>query len=301
MNEKLRPIERKDELLHITLMDGMVRVFLLDTTHLVQKAADIHHSSPVCTAALGRLLTETAMLSVPLKNDLGSVTVQIRGGGKMGTLCAVGNGGEVKAYADNMQVVLPQRANGKLDVGTAVGKDGRLSVIRDMGIGEPYVGQAELVSGEIAEDLCQYLAVSEQQPAIVSLGVLVSGETVLTAGGILIQPLPGCDESILEQLEIRSMLFSDISREMTFAPNEELMGDWFHGLKPVIIARTPLSYACNCSKGRMEKALIALGKKELEEIIQDGEGAELTCHFCHNGYHFNTEALEELLQKATRD
>ncbi len=300
MNTVAKKIERTNEVLHITLKEGMVRVLLCDTTHLVQEAADIHHASPVGIAALGRLLTGTAMISAGIK-DGSSVTVQIKGGGPMGTLCAVGNGGELKAYADDPQIVLPLKANGKLDVGGAVGSDGRISVIRDMGLREPYIGQAELISGEIAEDFAAYFTLSEQQPSIVSLGVLVSGEVVLAAGGILIQPMPGCPEDVLDELEMRSPMFQDISREMTYASNEELMNDWFRGMEPVILSRTPLEYHCQCSCERMEKALIALGRGELTEMIEEGQGAELTCHFCHNGFKFETGDLKALLEKATRD
>lgn len=301
MNTTAKKIDRKDEILHIVLKDGLVKVLLADTTQMVQAAADIHHASPIGTAALGRLMTGTALISVGSKGDMESVTVQVKGGGPMGMLCAVGNGGEVKAYADDPTVVLPLKPNGKLDVGGAVGKDGRMSVIRDMGLREPYVGQTELVSGEIAEDFAAYFTLSQQQPSIVSLGVLVAGETVLTAGGILIQPMPGCPQSVIEELELRSPLFADISREMTFAPNEELMADWFRGMAPKLLSRTPVSYHCRCSRGRMEKALVALGRQELNDMISDGQGAELTCHFCHNAYQFDTPQLRGLLEKATRE
>jgi len=301
MNTTAKEINRKNEMLHITLKGGLVRVLLADTTGLTQEAANIHELSPVAAAALGRLLTGTAMLSVGMKDEKASVTVQIKGGGPIGTLCAVGHGGNLKAYADNPRVNLPLKENGKLDVGGAVGTDGRISVIRDMGFGEPYVGQTALLSGEIAEDFAAYFTVSEQQPSIVALGVLVSGETILTAGGILIQPLPGCPDEVLDELELRSPLFQDISREMTFADNEELMNDWFRGMDPVVIERTPLAYLCECSRERMEKALVALGKNELAEIIADDQGAELTCHFCRNQFKFETCDLKALLEKATHD
>jgi Disulfide bond chaperones of the HSP33 family len=301
MNTTAKAFERKNEMLHITLKGGLVRVLLADTTLLTQEAADIHGLTPVATAAIGRLLTGTAMLCADMKDENTSVTVQFKGGGPMGTLCAVGHGGELKAYADNPQVVLPLKENGKLDVGGAVGKEGHISVIRDAGFGEPYVGRAELMSGEIAEDFAAYFTLSEQQPSIVSLGVLVSGEAVLAAGGILIQPLPGCPDEVLDELELRSPLFQDISREMTFAPIEELMQDWFRDMEPVILSKKELSYRCGCSRERMEKALIALGKKELQEMIADGNGAELTCHFCRNRFSFDTANLKTLLEQATRD
>jgi molecular chaperone Hsp33 len=174
-------------------------------------------------------------------------------------------------------------------------------VIKDLNLKENYIGQSELVSGEIAMDFAQYFTVSEQQPSLVALGVLVSGETVLKAGGLLIQPLPGCPDEIIDQLELRSPMFADISREMTFAPIEQLCEDWFRGMNPKILERTPVSYTCSCGRERMERALISLGRKELTTLIEEDQGAELVCHFCHSKYFFTTEQLQELLKEAQRE
>ena len=233
--ERKELIERRegDEMIRMTLMDGQVRVMMCETTQMVQRAADIHHATSVCTAAMGRLMTATSMLSVMMKGERESVTVNIKGGGPMGTLTAVGDHGDIKVYADDPQVELPVRADGKLDVGGAIGKDGYMTVIKDLGLREPYIGQIELVSGELGIDFANYYTVSEQSPSLVALGVLVSGDAVLKAGGLLIQPLPGCDDEIIDQLELRSPMFADLSREMTFAPKEELLEDWFRGMKPV--------------------------------------------------------------------
>lgn len=290
-----------DEMIRMSLMDGQARVMMCETTAMCQRAADIHNATPVCTAALGRLMTGTAMLGVMMKGDDESVTVTIKGGGPMGTLVAVANHGDLKVCADNPQVVLPTRADGKLDVGGAVGHDGRMSVVKDLGMREPYIGQCELVSGELAIDFANYFTISEQQPSLVALGVLVNGDAVLKAGGLLIQPLPGCEEETLEQLELRSPMFADISREMTFADKEQLLEDWFRGMKPEILDRTPLRYHCACSRERMEKALISLGRKELETLIGEDQGAELGCHFCHSHYAFSTAELQDLLHRASRD
>ena len=287
-------IVRRDEALHITLMDGQVSVLMLDTTGMAQNAADTHGASPLGIAALGRLVTACAMLSLSEKDERNAVTLQLRGDGPIGALVAVGSHAEVKAYVEHPRVSLPLKSDGKLDVGGAVGHTGRLSVIRDMGLREPYIGQTALVSGEIAEDLCSYLLTSQQQPSLVSLGVLVAGETVLASGGLLIQPLPGCSDDIISQLELRSPMFADISREMTYDDNETLMRGWFAGMSPVIQAVTPLVYRCRCDKDRMERALIALGDQELTEMIEDGKGAELSCHFCHAHYAFSTQELEAL-------
>ncbi len=288
----------RDEMLQIDLCNGQVRVMLCETTSTVQRCADIHETTPVCTAALGRLMTGTLMLGVMMKGRDESVTVQIRGDGPIGSLVAVADHGEVRACADHPQIDLPLREDGKLDVGGAVGRNGRMSVMKDLGLKENYIGQSELVNGEIAMDFANYFTVSEQQPSLVALGVLVSGKAVLKAGGLLIQPLPGCPDEIIDQLELRSPMFADISREMTFAPIEQLCKDWFRGMEPRILERTPLRYRCTCSRERMEKALISMGRSDLQSLIDDGQGTELVCHFCRTKYNFTTEQLEELLESS---
>lgn len=301
--EKNISIERRegDEMIRGTLMGGQVRVMMCETTAMAQRAADIHHATPVCTAAMGRLMTATSMLGVMMKGENESVTVNIKGGGPMGTVVAVANHGDLKVCADDTQVELPLREDGKLNVGAAIGKDGYMTVIKDLGLREPYIGQIELVSGELGIDFANYYTVSEQQPSLVALGVLVAGDTVLKAGGLLIQPLPGCPDEVIDQIELRSPMFSDISREMTFAPKEELLEDWFRGMDLTVLERTPLRYHCACSRYRMEKALISLGRRELQTIIDEDTGAELGCHFCHSQYAFSTDDLKELLERATRD
>ena len=220
-------IERRtgDEMLHLSLMNGQARVLLCDTTETVQKCADIHGASPVCAAALGRLITGAAMMGIMLKGEEESVTVTMKGGGPMGTLMAVADHGDVRACADDPTVVLPKREDGKLDVRGAVGDEGRMIVIRDLGNGKQYIGQSEIVSGEIAMDFAHYFTVSEQQPSLVALGVRIINGTVLKAGGLLIQPLPGCPEEMIGQLELRTPLFTDISRELTFDSLENLCRD----------------------------------------------------------------------------
>jgi molecular chaperone Hsp33 len=290
----------QDELLHITLLDGQARVLLLSTRRLTQEAADIHHTTPVCTAALGRLMTGTMMISAMFKGEKDSVTVTVKGGGPAGTLIAVSDLGAVKACMDNPLADLPAKPDGKLDVGGVVGKQGRMSVVKDMGLKEPYIGQVELLSGEIAEDFAMYFTKSEQQPSLVALGVLVAGSQVLQSGGILVQPLPGCAEETLSQLELRSPMFSAISNELNYASIEQLAKDWFRGMDPVILERRELRYECNCSRERMERALVTLGRRELNQLIEEDQGAELSCHFCRNRYQFSTGELRELVRKAVR-
>ena len=239
------------------------------------------------------------MLGIMMKGKDESVTVTMKGDGPLGTLVAVADHGFVRACADHPQTELPLREDGKLDVGRAVGHSGYMSVIKDLGMKKNYIGQCEIVSGEIAMDFANYFTVSEQQPSLVALGVLVSGNTVLKAGGLLIQPMPGCPESIIDQLELRSPMFADISREMTFAPIDQLCNDWFRGMEPQILDRTRLGYRCTCSRSRMEKALISLGEKDLLELAEEDHGAELVCHFCRSRYVFSTEDLQSLIRNAS--
>ena len=296
-----------DELQPLARITGMKGVYKVSSTHtLNQKAVCRFYAEQIgmkyedlnliCSHIGGGV-----SVSAHRRGEIIDSTNLIKGDGPMGTLVAVADHGKIRACADDPKVELPLREDGKLDVGSAVGHHGRLIVIKDLNLKENYIGQSELVSGEIAMDFAQYFTVSEQQPSLVALGVLVSGETVLKAGGLLIQPLPGCPDEIIDQLELRSPMFADISREMTFAPIEQLCEDWFRGMNPKILERTPVSYTCSCSRERMERALISLGRKELTALIEEDQGAELVCHFCHNKYFFTTEQLCELLKEAQRE
>ena len=292
-------IQFPDRLTHITLADGMVRGLLLTATQTVTTAAAIHGTSPVATAALGRTLMATGFLGAMLKSDEASVTVTIDGNGPLGKIVCIGDNNSVRGLVEHPNVVLPLRPDGKLSVGMAVGNEGRLSVVKDLGLKSPYVGQTSLVSGEIAEDFATYYVTSEQQPTLLSLGVLVNGEHVLSAGGILLQPLPGCDDKIIEKLEFRSPMFADISRELCYEPLLTLVEKWLEDLHPVVLAEKSFQYRCNCTRERMERALITLGKEELTRMIEDEqEGAELHCHFCKKAENFSQKDLAVLLHKA---
>lgn len=294
-------MNNKDQMLHITLMDGMVRGLLMTGTTTVATAAAIHNTSPVATAALGRALMGTSMMGAMLKGNEASVTVTIDGGGPLGRIVCVADKQSVRGCVDVPNVQLPLRPDGKLAVGMAVGSDGRMSVVRDLGMKSPYVGQTALLSGEIAEDFAAYYVQSEQKPTLQSLGVLVNGDVVLSAGGVLLQPMPGCPDEIISQLELRSPLMADISRELCYDSMTTLMEKWFDGLKPVVLETQDWQYRCPCSRERMEKSLIALGRDELTRMIQDEqEGAELTCHFCKKTERFTQQDLERLLRQATR-
>lgn len=301
MSEIKELYNRKDQMIHFTLADGMVRGLLCTAVNTVAKGAAIHCATPVVAAALGRTLMGTAMMGAMLKGDKASVTVTIDGGGPIGKIICVADRESVRGCVDVPNVELPLRKDGKLNVGMAVGREGRMSVVKDLGMRNPYVGQTALLSGEIAEDFAAYYVQSEQTPTLQALGVLVSGDTVLSAGGLLLQTLPGCPDDIVSQLELRSPLFSDISRELCYDSAENLLSQWFDGLKPVVLETHPLEYRCYCSRARMEKALIALGKDELTSMIEDEiDGAELVCHFCKEKYHFTQDDLRRLLEQATR-
>lgn len=293
---------KADEMVHFTLKDGMVRGLLISGTNLVREAARIHHTSPVATAALGRALMGTAMLSATLKDDISSVTVTLDGGGPLGRVVCVGDKGAVRGLVDHPDVQLPLRKDGKLDVGMAVGHQGRMTVVKDLGMKTPYVGQTAMVSGEIAEDFAAYYVQSEQKPTLQSLGVLVSGNAVLRAGGILLQPMPGCDNATIEELELRSPMLGDISREMCYEPLEDLAASWFAGMGYVALEREAVTYRCTCNRARMEKALVSLGREELQQMIDDEQdGAELRCHFCHKAERFTQEDLGRLLAQAVTE
>ncbi|MDD3412084.1 MAG: Hsp33 family molecular chaperone HslO [Eubacteriales bacterium] len=294
--------QKEDRALHITLADGYVRGLFISARHTVEKARDIHHTTPVVTAALGRALIGTAMLSSTLKEEGASVTVTLAGDGPIGRIVCVGDRLSVRGAVDVPDVRLPLKENGKLDVGGAVGHNGRMSVVKDLRLKAPYVGQIQLVSGEIAEDFADYLARSEQSPSLVSLGVLTREEEVVSAGGVLLQPLPGCPDSVISELELRSPLFGDLSHELSHEPIEALMQSWLNGLRPVVLETTPLGYECRCSRERMEKVLLALGRAELEKLIaEEKDGAELCCHFCGRKERFSTQEMRGLLDHAAQE
>ncbi|MBQ9264605.1 MAG: Hsp33 family molecular chaperone HslO [Clostridia bacterium] len=300
MNENFNVLNLPDEMLHITLMDGQARVLLCRTTAMARRSADIHRPSSTALAAMSRTMTATAMLGVMMKDPDASVTVTVAGDGPIGKITAVAHGGRVKISAHHPEADLPLKADGHLDVGGIVGRNGRLTVIKDLGMKEPYIGQTALVSGELGQDFAQYFTVSEQQPSLVALGCLVHEGYCLSAGGVLVQAMPGCSEELLEQLELRSVFFSAISREVADVALEDLAKAWFDGLEMKILSRETVSYQCDCSRDKMEKALIALGRQELRQLIEEDNGAELTCHFCRTAHRFTRQDLEDLLQRASR-
>lgn len=288
-----------DGLYDISLMGGQARAILIESTQLVQRAKEIHGLSRIATAALGRTLTATVMMGSMLKGDNESVSAQIKGGGPIGTVLAVAHGDcTVKGYVDNPGVDLP-RTGKKLPVGAAVGKEGRLTVIKDLKLREPCVGQVNLVSGEIAEDFAMYFTASEQTPSLVSLGVLVSDERVEAAGGLIIQILPGASEAAIASIEASAGMFMDISGTMREYHLKDSVPQLLMHLEPEILSTRQPRYACNCSRERIEQVLVALGAEELSDMIREQHGAQVDCHFCNKRYTFCEDELKALLEAAT--
>lgn len=287
--------QTKGRMLRMTLGGGQARVFLCDVKALAQEARDIHHASNVCTAAMGRMLAAGAILGAQLKTEGDTITATINGGGPAGTLTVVAHpNGHLKVSIDEPEIEIALKANGKLDVGGVLGKDGRLTVMRSLGFGEPYVGQVNLVSGEVAEDFAMYYTASEQTPSLCALGVLV-GEEVISAGGVLIQAMPGCTDDLINQLEIRAELFGAISQALNDYTLDEIAEMYFRGLEPEILEEGELVLTCDCSRERIEKVLLSMGENQLREMAQEDHGAELTCHFCRSSYRFTEQELEELI------
>lgn len=290
----------QDSITRYMAAQGAVRILLAQTTGACEAARVTHNASPVATAAIGRTLTATVLLASELKAEDGSITVNLTGDGPIGRICAVARpNGQVKVYATDPAVDLPVRADGKLDVSGAVGREGKLAVVRDLGLREPWVGQVNLVSGEIAEDFAMYLTASEQQPSLVSLGVLLNTERqVISAGGIIVQPLPGCPEDTLVALEDKAPLLGDLSRRLQQEGAEGLISSVFGDMAPERMEELPVHLACDCSRERISRALIALGAEELTDMIEQDGGAELQCHFCNKKYRYDADELSALLAEA---
>ena len=288
----------KDYIVRATAGDGQVRAFAATTGNLVEEARRRHNTSPVATAALGRLLTAGAMMGSMMKGDNDILTLQIQCGGPIGGLTVTSDSkANVKGYVKQPMVLLPPNAKGKLDVAGALGP-GFLNVIRDIGMKEPYNGQTHLVSGEIAEDLTYYYATSEQVPSSVGLGVLLDKENhVRQAGGFIIQVMPYAEESVISAVEKSLEHIHSVTDLMEQGMTPEDMIQFIMGdLDVEILERIPTQYSCNCSKERVAKAVASVGKKDLQEMIADGETIEVNCDFCGSHYYFTTEELKGFLK-----
>ena len=292
-----------DQLIRAISKDGFMKVSAVSTRGLTERARQIHRTLPVATAALGRLLAAASMMGSALKEDGASVTLQVKGGGPLGTLLAVSdNLGNVRGTVDNPALDLPLREDGKLDVGAAVGSQGALTVIRDLRMKEPYIGSVGLLWGEIAEDIALYFVESEQIPTACGLGVLVDrDQSVLAAGGYLIQLLPGAAEETAGRVEQVLRAAGAVTELLRADPDPEmLLRRAMPGFDLEILEKSPIEYRCDCSRKRMERALISLGPEELRSMIAEQGGAELTCRFCDNVQRFSKEELETLAASARK-
>ena len=290
--------EYKDYIVRATAADHQLRAFAVTSKDIVEKAREIHNTSPVATAALGRLLTAASMMGSMMKGEKDVLTLQIECGGPIGgiTVTADSNA-DVKGYVNNPNVILPPNAQGKLDVSGALGP-GFLNVIKDIGLREPYNGQTHLVSGEIAEDLTYYFATSEQVPSSVGLGVLMDKDNhVRQAGGFIIQVMPDTDDEVIDKLEARLGEVHSVTEMLDKGMTpEDILNYVLEGMDVEILETVPTQYKCDCSFERVSKVIASLGKKELQEMIDDGKPVEVNCQFCGSHYKFDTEQLKEFIK-----
>lgn len=289
-----------DYMVRATAAKGQIRAFAATTRETVEYARAAHNTSPVATAALGRLLTGSAMMGAMMKGEKDLLTIKAEGDGPMGGMTVTADSkGNVKGYVFHPEVMLPPNEKGKLDVGGALGI-GVLTVIKDMGMKEPYVGQTILVSGEVAEDLTYYFATSEQTPSSVALGVLMNREnTVRQAGGFILQMMPGVSEEAVSGLEKRLSEIVSVTALLDEGRTpEEILKYVLGDLDLEILDRMPVRFFCNCSKERIEKALVSVGRQELQQMIDEGKTIEVNCHFCGKHYPVTVEALKKLLLQA---
>lgn len=293
-------MDNKDKIVKFLAYDGKISIICASTTYLVEKARKTHDLSPVATAALGRVLTVSSIMAVNMKGNNDKLTVQIKGNGPLGSIVVVSNNTPtLKGYVENPIVDLPLKENGKLDVGSAVGKEGFLNIIKDIGLKEPYIGMVPLITGEIAEDFTNYFYTSEQTNTAVSLGVLVGKDGVIASGGYIVSAMPDATEDQLFILENRikeakpiskmieeNMSLLDIAKDITGDENLQVIQEDI----------TP-EYECDCSKEKFEKALISMGKEEIKDIIKTQENIETVCHFCNKKYNFSKNELEKIIEE----
>ena len=287
-----------DQIVRAMTADGYLKAVAITSTGIVERARQIHKTLPTATAALGRTLSAASMMGNMQKTEDGSVTLQIKGGGPLGTVLAVSDWqGNVRGYVQNPQISLLEKYRGKLDVGAAVGTDGTITVIRDLRMKEPYIGTVELVSGEIAEDVTQYFAQSEQTPTACALGVLVdTDQSVRCAGGYLVQLLPGAPEEIIDRIEAGIEAAGSVTNMMDGGLDAEgMLKKVLSGFNLEILETTPVSYKCYCSRERVTSTLISLGRAELESIVRDGEDITVDCQFCDALYRFTPAEIGKIL------
>jgi len=290
-----------DYIIRAVADDGSVRAFACITKDTVNEAFKHHKTSPVATAALGRLLTAASMMGAALKGENDTVSLQLTGNGPLGRVLAVSDSkSNVRGYVDNPVVDMPLNSNGKLNVGAAVGVDGFLTVINDIGMKEPYIGKIPLVSGEVGDDLTKYFAVSEQIPSAVGLGVLIDKDyTVKTSGGFIVQVMPEATEEDIKRLETNLDAVKSVTALLSEGKTpEDILKMLLFGFEYHITDTIDTGYKCNCSRERVERALISIGSEELKKIIEEDGESELSCHFCSQKYHFDKEQLIRLSKEA---
>lgn len=291
-----------DKIIRATAGDGQIKMAVITARDTVQRAREIHNCSPTAAAALGRTLCGASLLGEAMKEENASLTIRVNGGGPLGSVVAVSDhAGWVRGYVENPFVSLPLRADGKLDVGGAVGRDGMLTVSRDIGLREPYIGSTGLRSGEIAEDLTAYLLESEQVPSACALGVLVDRDrSIKAAGGFLVQLMPGADEALIDRLEENIFLMDALTTVLDEDGPEAVFDQVLKGFERHIVAEVPVGWRCPCSRERVEKALSVIDGSELEEMIAEGRDAEVLCQFCEKRYAFTPEDLRAILEAKTK-
>lgn len=298
---KEEEILEQDKIEKFLAYHGKVSVVIARTTHLLQQVRDKQDLSPTASAALGRVLTMTAMMGSRLKGEKDKITIQIRGNGPIGSIVAVGNAkSEVKGYVGNPLVDLPIREDGKLDVGMAVGRQGFLYVIKDLGLKEPYQGMVPIISGEIAEDFTHYFATSEQTPCAIALGVLVDKKGIKVAGGYMVSPMPDAPEEVIDQLEEQLQKVGQVSNLLESNTSllevaKQVTGDEEVQMLP---EQVQPNFVCECNKEKIEKMLLSLGKKELQEMLEQEKETEIACHFCGSKYKITKEELRNLMNNA---
>lgn len=289
----------RDYVLRATSGNGQVRAFVATTKNTVEEARRLHETTKVATAALGRTLTATSIMGLMMKNDSDKLTVIIKGGGPIGTIIATANSkGIVKGYVGNPHVEVEDYPNGKLNVAAAVGTEGVVKVIKDLGLREPYNGTYPLVSGEIAEDFTYYFAVSEQTPSVVALGVLTKEDEVEFVGGFIVQLMPDAEEETIAKLEENVTKLPSITNMLKEGNlPEDILNKVLDGLEPKVLDTCEVGFECECSKERVKTALVAIGKKSLAQIIEEDKQAEVGCQFCNEKYMYNEEELLEILKE----
>ena len=287
-----------DKIIRATAADGFIKMAVIDARDMVQRAHEIHGTSPTASAALGRSLCAASLMGEMMKEDKASLTLRISGGGPIGCIVAVSDsGGNVRGYVGNPAVDLPLRSDGKLDVGGAVGQAGMLTVSRDIGLREPYIGSTQLVSGEIAEDITSYLLESEQVPSACALGVLVDTDmSIKAAGGFIVQLMPGADSALIDALEENIFTMDQLTTILDEDGVEELFRQVLKGLEYHVVGQVPVEYRCYCSRERVEEALSCIELSELEDMIAQGQDVRVSCQFCDKVYSFSPEQLHDIAE-----